>query len=79
MMTMETNTETHLALRHNAWCPIVAESSGNSPLPDTNEREVALEALRLALQVSGSSTICRRSMTRERIRIGWTRGEAGLW
>ena len=51
---METNIETHLALRHDAWRPMVPESSGDSPLPDTTEREVTLEALHSKLHDSGA-------------------------
>jgi len=51
---METNIETHLALRHDAWRPMVPESSGDPPLPDTTEREVALDALHWTLHHSGA-------------------------
>ena len=51
---METNIESHLALRHDAWCPNAPESSGNSPLPDSTEREGTLEALHSKLHDSGA-------------------------
>ena len=41
----ETDIETHLALRHDAWRPKVPEPSGDLPVPNSTERVVALGAL----------------------------------
>lgn len=45
VLKMETNIETHLAMRHDTWRPMMPEVPEDSPPPDSRERDAALEAL----------------------------------
>jgi len=55
----ETNIETHLVLRHDAWRPVVPESPGDSTLPDSTY-EATLDVLHAKLH---DSEACDHSPT----------------